>query len=119
MHPKSIPTNYSNQKLSNMLLYVSEDFNYILKKEILKYFKIISIKLLKISERFNGPLFLPFTKTTAKNTVISSNFPNFVLVIFTFHIVFLIYMYKTYIKICVTFSKFCICLVLHYTFHFM
>ena len=44
---------YSNEKLLNILLYGSEDFNCNMNKEILK----ATIKFLKISERFNGPLF--------------------------------------------------------------
>ena len=36
MHPKSVPKDYSNEKLLNMLLYGSEDFNYNMKKEMLK-----------------------------------------------------------------------------------
>ena len=45
--------NYSNEKLLNILSYGSEDFNYNMNKEILK----ATIKFLKISERFNAPLF--------------------------------------------------------------
>ena len=45
--------NYSNEKLLNILLYGSEDFDCNMNKEILK----ATIKFLKISERFNGPLF--------------------------------------------------------------
>ena len=45
--------NYSNEKLLNILLYGSEDFNCNMDKEIPK----ATIKFLKISERFNGPLF--------------------------------------------------------------
>ena len=45
--------NYSNEKLLNILLYGSEDFNCNMNKEILK----AKIKFLKISERFNFPLF--------------------------------------------------------------
>ena len=46
-------TNYSNKKLLNILLYGSEGFNCNMNKEIVK----ATIKFLKISERFNGPLF--------------------------------------------------------------
>ena len=45
--------NCSNEKLLNVLLYGSEDFNWNLNKEILK----ATIKFLKRSERFNDPLF--------------------------------------------------------------
>ena len=45
--------NYSNKMLLNILLYGSEDFNCNTKKKIRK----ATIKFLKISERFNGPLF--------------------------------------------------------------
>ena len=45
--------NYSNEKLLNILLYGSEDFNWNLNKEIV----IATIKFLKRSERFNDPLF--------------------------------------------------------------
>ena len=45
--------NYSDEKLLNILLYGSEDFNCNMNKEIVK----ASIKFLKISKRFNGPLF--------------------------------------------------------------
>ena len=45
--------NYSNEKLSNVPLYGSEDFNCNLNKKIVK----ATIKFIKISERFNGPLF--------------------------------------------------------------
>ena len=45
--------NYSNRKLFNILLYGSEDINYNMNKEIVK----ATITYLKISERFNGPLF--------------------------------------------------------------
>ena len=45
--------NYSNEKLLNILLYGSEDFNCNMNKEILK----ATIKFLKISKHFNGPLF--------------------------------------------------------------
>ena len=45
--------NYSNEKLLNVLLYGSEDFNWDLNKEIL----IATIKFLKRSERFNAPFF--------------------------------------------------------------
>ena len=45
--------NYSDEKLLNILLYGLEDFNCNMNKEIVK----ASIKFLKISKRFNGPLF--------------------------------------------------------------
>ena len=45
--------NYSNEKLLNILLYGSENFNCNMNKDILK----ATIKFLKISKRFNGPLF--------------------------------------------------------------
>ena len=45
--------NLSNEKLLSILLYGSEDFNCNMNKEILNG----TIKFLKISERFNGPLF--------------------------------------------------------------
>ena len=45
--------NYSNEKLSNVPLYGSEDFNCNLNNKIVK----ATIKFIKISERFNGPLF--------------------------------------------------------------
>ena len=45
--------NYFNEKLFNILLYGSEDFNCNMNKEIMK----ATIKFLKISERFNDPLF--------------------------------------------------------------
>ena len=46
------PKNYSNKKLLNILLYGSEDLNGNMNKEILK----ATIKFLKISKRFNGPI---------------------------------------------------------------
>ena len=49
MYLKFIPKNYSNEKLLNILLYESEDFNCNMNKEILKD----TIKFLDISERFN------------------------------------------------------------------
>ena len=45
--------NYSNEKLLNVLLYGSKDFNWNLNKEILK----ATIKFLKRSECFNDPFF--------------------------------------------------------------
>ena len=45
--------NYSNEKLLNILLYGSENSNCNMNKDILK----ATIKFLKISKRFNGPLF--------------------------------------------------------------
>ena len=45
--------NYSNEKLLNILLYGSENFNCNMNKDILK----ATIKFLKISKRFNGPIF--------------------------------------------------------------
>ena len=50
---KSIPKNYRKEKPLNITLYRSEDFNCNINKEILK----ATIKFLKRSERFNGPLF--------------------------------------------------------------
>ena len=47
----------------NILLHGSEDFTYNMNKEILK----ATIKFLKISEHFNGPLFLPFLKNVFPN----------------------------------------------------
>ena len=55
--------NLYNEKLLNSLLYRSEDFNCNVKKETLK----ATIKFLKISEHFNGPLSLPFLKTVSPN----------------------------------------------------
>ena len=43
----------SNEKFLDILLYGSENFNYNMNKEILQ----ATIKFLKISERFNCPLF--------------------------------------------------------------
>ena len=45
--------NYSYEKLLNALLNGSEDFNCNMSKEILK----ATIKFLKMSEHFNGPIF--------------------------------------------------------------
>ena len=45
--------NQSNEKFLNVFLYVSKHFNWKMQKEILK----ATIKILKRSERFNGPLF--------------------------------------------------------------
>ena len=45
--------NYFNEKLLNILLCGSEDFNYNINKEMVK----ATIKFLKTYERFNGPLF--------------------------------------------------------------
>ena len=45
--------NYSNEKILNILLYGSENFNSNMNKDILK----AAINFLKISKRFNGPLF--------------------------------------------------------------
>ena len=53
MRPKTIPKTYTDEKLLNILLYRSEDFNYNMKKEVLK----ATIKFLNTSERFNGPFF--------------------------------------------------------------
>ena len=44
---------YSNEKLLNIISYGSEHFNCNMYKEILK----ATIKFLKITERFNVPLF--------------------------------------------------------------
>ena len=45
--------NYCNEKLLNIFLYGSEDFNCNMNKKILK----AAIKFLERSQRFNGPLF--------------------------------------------------------------
>ena len=45
--------NYSNEKLLNIVLYGSEDFHFNLNKELLK----ATIKILKIYESFDSPLF--------------------------------------------------------------
>ena len=50
--------NYTNEKLLNIFLYESEDFSHNKNKEILT----ATIKFLKISERFIGPLLRPFFK---------------------------------------------------------
>ena len=85
--------NYSNEKILNILLYGSEEFNCNMNKEILK----ATTKFLKISEYFNGPLFWPSLK-------------RFVIMVLTFRIYFCFffnfrYMYRTYFKWHVTFSK--------------
>ena len=48
--------NLSHEKLLNILLYGSENFSFNTNKKIIKS----TIKFLKTSERFIGPLFLPF-----------------------------------------------------------
>ena len=65
--------NYSNEKLSNILLYGSEDFNCNMNKKILK----AAIKFLKISERFNGPFFwlcLRWLAWVIRNWYLRTNF---------------------------------------------
>ena len=74
--------NYSNEKLWNILLHGSEDFNCNINNEILK----AKIKFLKISERFNGPHFWPFLKMFFKS--------------------FFNYVYRTSFKWHLTFSRF-------------
>ena len=70
------PKNYSHKKLLNILLYGSEDFNCNISKEMLK----ATIKFLKISKRFNGPIIWPFLKM-------------FVLMVLTFCVYIYIYIY--------------------------
>ena len=55
--------NYSNEKLLNIVLYGSEDFHFNLNKELLK----ATIKIIKIYESFNSPLFWPFLKNICPN----------------------------------------------------
>ena len=80
--------NYSNEKLLNILLYGSEGFNCNMNKEILK----ATMKFLKISK--------PFLNIVCPNGTYFSH-------IFQFFFKFR-YMYRTYFKRHVTFSKFCV-----------
>ena len=83
------------EKLLNILLYGSEDFICNMKKEIVK----AKIKFLKLSERFNVPIFWEFLKNICPNGTYFSHIFSF----FQFR-----YMYRTYFKLDVTFSKFCV-----------
>ena len=88
--------NYPNEKLLKILLYGSEDFNCNMENEILK----ATIIFLKISERFNGPLFWLFLKSFAIMVLTFCIFLDF----FNFSR----YMCRTYFKRHVTFSMFCV-----------
>ena len=88
--------NYFNEKLLNILLYGSKDFNCNMNKEILK----ATIKFLKIYERFNGFVFLTILKRFYHNGTYFSY-------IFKFFLKFR-YMYRTCVKRHVTYSKFCV-----------
>ena len=91
MYPKSIPKNYSNEKLLNI-----KDFSCNMNKEILK----ATIKFLKIYERFNGPIFLSFLKNVCPDGIYFSYIFS-CCCFFKFR-----YMYRTCFKGHVTFSKF-------------